>query len=90
MNPTENPALRANAGRRANCNTKRTASACKVLLLLGAVWARNGGLTHNTNRQLIVTYERFGPIALPVGRVDPRRAPIRPRRDQEQLRKQGS
>jgi len=34
-------------------------SAFKVLLLLGAVWARNGGVKHNTNGQLIVTYERF-------------------------------
>jgi hypothetical protein len=34
-------------------------SAFKLLLMLGAVWARNGGLKHNTNGQLIVTYEQF-------------------------------
>ena len=34
-------------------------SALKVLLLLGAVWARNGGVKHNSNGQLIVPYERF-------------------------------
>jgi hypothetical protein len=35
-------------------------SAFKLLLMLGAVWARNGGIKHNTNGQkLIVTYEQF-------------------------------
>ena len=35
-------------------------SALKVLLLLGAVWARNGGVKHNSNGQLIAVLQVLG------------------------------
>jgi hypothetical protein len=34
-------------------------SALKILFQLTSIWARSGGLAHNTNGTLIATYEQF-------------------------------